>query len=461
MTTPEARFTGSGSWAAVGRGQRAARAVLNFKLDLADSGALLERLGSAEVDQGRQGQPVGPGRLARLAARARLRSMTGQFNVAIESGQFLKGQPGAARLLSVLSLQSLPRRLALDFRDVFQEGFAFDNITGDVTINQGVARTNNLRMRGVQAAVLMEGNADIERETQDLRVVVVPEINAGDRVARLCSDQPAIGLGTFLAQVLLRKPLVARRHARVPRDGPWGDPKVDKIERKITDAVPDVDAAVARVRHRADRMAGMKIAALQMVSTPSVERNLAAARPPHRAAARAGAGWSRCPSTSASWARRPRQARDRRNGGRRADPAVRCPTRRATQLWVIGGTVPIRIAGRPSGAQRDLRLRARWRRSSALRQDAPLPLRQRPRALRRRPRAAGRRAAGGFRCGCAASRLEHLLRPAFSRALPRADVCAGERPCDLLAVPAAFTYTTASATGSCCCAPARSRTSAT
>src|SRR5204862_7826185 len=172
-------------------------------------------------------------------------SLAGQVNVAIDAGQFLKVEPGAARLLGVLSLQSLPRRLALDFRDVFQEGFAFDNITGDVTIAQGVARTNNLRMRGVQAAVLMEGSADIEHETQDLRVIVVPEINAATASLAYAVINPAIGLGTFLAQVLLRKPLVAAGTREFRVTGPWGDPKIDKVERKLTDAVPNVDAPVA------------------------------------------------------------------------------------------------------------------------------------------------------------------------------------------------------------------------
>ena len=149
-------------------------------------------------------------------------------------------QPGAARLLSVLSLQSLPRRLALDFRDVFQEGFPFDNVTGDVTIEQGVARTNNLRMRGVQAAVLMEGSADIERETQDLRVVVVPEINAGTASLAYAVINPAIGLGSFLAQVFLRKPLTQAGTREFHVTGPWSDPKVERVQRGNT---MEVDAA--------------------------------------------------------------------------------------------------------------------------------------------------------------------------------------------------------------------------
>jgi uncharacterized protein YhdP len=242
MTTPEARFSGSGSWAAATPGATRRRAVLDFKLDLSDSGALLERLGSDRSIKGGKGSLSG--QIAWLGSPLALDypSLTGQVNVAIESGQFLKAQPGAARLLSVLSLQSLPRRLALDFRDVFQEGFAFDNITGDVTITQGVARTNNLRMRGVQAAVLMEGSADIERETQNLRVVVVPEINAATASLAYAAINPAVGLGTFLAQVLLRKPLVEAGTREFRVSGSWSDPKVDKVDRKLANAGGETDA---------------------------------------------------------------------------------------------------------------------------------------------------------------------------------------------------------------------------
>ena len=60
-------------------------------------------------------------------------SMSGAFAVNVETGQFLKADPGIAKLLGVLSLQALPRRLTLDFRDVFSDGFSFDFVRGDVT----------------------------------------------------------------------------------------------------------------------------------------------------------------------------------------------------------------------------------------------------------------------------------------------------------------------------------------
>jgi uncharacterized protein YhdP len=148
-------------------------------------------------------------------------------------------------LLGVLSLQSLPRRLLLDFRDVFQEGFPFDTLTGDVAVVGGVASTNNLRMRSIQAAVLMEGTADLNRETQDLRVLVVPEINAGTASLAYATINPALGLGTFLAQLFLRRPLMAVNTREFSITGNWVDPKVERIQRTSLPTNEQVDRAVA------------------------------------------------------------------------------------------------------------------------------------------------------------------------------------------------------------------------
>lgn len=234
---PEAVLTASGNWAAQNAQSPLAaserrRVVMNFKLDISDSGELLKRFGMNGVV--RRGKGKMEGQVAWLGSPLSpdYPSMGGQFNVNIESGQFLKADPGIAKLLGVLSLQSLPRRLTLDFRDVFSEGFAFDFVRGDVTISQGVAATNNLQMKGVNAAVLMEGHADIAKETQDVKVVVVPEINAGTASLIATVINPAIGLGTFLAQYFLRRPLIQATTQEFHIDGSWTDPKIAKVEHK-------------------------------------------------------------------------------------------------------------------------------------------------------------------------------------------------------------------------------------
>ena len=235
---PEAVLTATGNWAAlnqqgplpvVGAAPERRRTVMNFKLDIADSGELLKRFGMKDVIRRGKGKMEGQVAWAGSPLGPDYPSMSGVFNVNIESGQFLKADPGIAKLLGVLSLQSLPRRLTLDFRDVFSEGFAFDFVRGDVTIAQGLASTNNLQMKGVNAAVLMEGSADIAKETQDIKVVVVPEINAGTASLIATVINPAIGVGTFLAQYFLRRPLIQAATQEFHIDGSWADPKITKV----------------------------------------------------------------------------------------------------------------------------------------------------------------------------------------------------------------------------------------
>jgi uncharacterized protein (TIGR02099 family) len=258
VTMPEAVLTATGNWVAAktpaaGGTARSAparserrRTEMNFKLDISDSGELLKRFGMDGVIRRGKGKLEGQIDWLGSPLSPDYPSMGGQFNVNVESGQFVKADPGIAKLLGVLSLQSLPRRLTLDFRDVFSQGFAFDFVRGDVSIAQGRASTNNLQMSGVNAAVLMEGSADIDRETQDIKVVVVPEINAGTASLIATAINPALGVGTFLAQMFLRRPLMEAATQEFHIDGTWDDPKIVKIDRKAR-------AAAAAAAKTADR----------------------------------------------------------------------------------------------------------------------------------------------------------------------------------------------------------------
>jgi uncharacterized protein YhdP len=86
-------------------------------------------------------------------------------------------------------------------------------------------------MKGVNAAVMMEGQADIARETQLLKVLVVPEINVGSASLIYSAINPLIGLTTFLANVILRRPLIDANTHEFLIDGTWVDPRITEVER--------------------------------------------------------------------------------------------------------------------------------------------------------------------------------------------------------------------------------------
>ena len=228
VNLPEATLTANGHWATEGPLLR--RTELSFVLAIRDSGDLLTRLGTPDAI--RQGEGRLEGQVSWQGSPITLdyASMRGKMNLAIEKGQFLKTDPGAARLLGVLNLQALPRRLSLDFSDLFSDGFAFDFVRGDISIEQGVASTNNLQMKGVVAGALLEGSADLVRETQKLKVVVVPEINAGTASLYVATINPLVGLTSYLAQLVLSKPLVRAGTSEFLVDGTWSDPRVTKVD---------------------------------------------------------------------------------------------------------------------------------------------------------------------------------------------------------------------------------------
>jgi uncharacterized protein (TIGR02099 family) len=229
LSNPDATFTARGNWQPTGP-QTSRRTQLDFTMEVQDAGDLLGRLGSPGLVRQGKGKLVGQVGWNGSPMSPDYASMSGQFNIQIERGQFLKSEPGAARLFGVLNLQALPRRLMLDFRDVFSEGFAFDAFRGDVTIQQGMASTNNLQMKGVNAAVMMEGRADIARETQDVKVVVVPEFNAGTASLFYSTINPVLGLTSYLAQYFLSRPLVKAATQEFHVSGSWSDPQVKKVE---------------------------------------------------------------------------------------------------------------------------------------------------------------------------------------------------------------------------------------
>jgi uncharacterized protein (TIGR02099 family) len=230
ITLPEASFKASGKWVTSKDGTQQASTEMNFRMDVSDAGNLLTRLGTKDALRGGAGKLEGQVNWQGSPMTLHYPSLGGRFNVNIGRGQFLQAEPGVAKLLGVLSLQALPRRLLFDFRDVFSAGFAFDTVRGDVLIQQGIASTRNLQMKGVNAIVQMDGSSDIEKETQNLRVLILPEVDAG--TASLLAGialNPAIGLSTFLAQLILKQPLSRVNTQEFLIDGTWSDPKVTKV----------------------------------------------------------------------------------------------------------------------------------------------------------------------------------------------------------------------------------------
>ncbi len=203
---------------------------MQFTLTAKSVEKLLARLGYP--DAVRRGQATLEGNVSWNGAPFAIDypSLDGTLNIIASAGQFNKQtDPGAGRLLGILSLQSLPRRITLDFRDVFSEGFAFDSIVGEVKMSRGVMESKALSIQGTSAKILMSGSVNLNRETQDIRVRVQPAIGESLSVGAILLAHPVVGAVAYLVQKLLRDPIDQAFAFEYAVTGTWADPKVDKL----------------------------------------------------------------------------------------------------------------------------------------------------------------------------------------------------------------------------------------
>lgn len=231
LANPDGVLAGSGAWRARRSGEARRRLALDFTLEAYDAGKLLERLGFPGTLRAGNGRLEGAAAWEGSPLAIDYPSLAGSISLRVEKGQFLKADPGVGKLLGIMSLQALPRRLALDFRDVFSEGFAFDLVSASSKIERGILSTTDFKMTGVSAAVLMNGEVDLVKETQGLRVVVLPDLSGGmGSVVTALLGNPILGIATFLAQRVLKDPLSKAFSFEYVVGGTWADPKVSRIQ---------------------------------------------------------------------------------------------------------------------------------------------------------------------------------------------------------------------------------------
>jgi uncharacterized protein (TIGR02099 family) len=227
LVNADGKLNMHGSWSSAAEDDRT---NVKVEIESTDIGKLLGRFGYPELMRRGTGGIDGELSWHGSPLSPEYASLTGSIKVRAAAGQFAKVDPGVGRLLGVLSLQSLPRRLTLDFRDIFSEGFAFDRIEGDSKVNKGVISTSNLSIVGPAAKVQFKGEADLNNETQKLRVRIVPTV--GDSIAvgaGVALANPVVGVGAYVLQRMLKDPLGQLVAYEYDISGKWDDPQIVRV----------------------------------------------------------------------------------------------------------------------------------------------------------------------------------------------------------------------------------------
>ncbi len=232
LSSVDGTLEAQGRWQPRFAGSTVGKTSVDVTLKWTDAGKFMTRFGLPKGVERGGGSLSGALSWAGSPAQFSYANLAGNFTLETTQGRFTEMEPGFAKLLGVLSLQSLPRRLSLNFDDVFGKGFAFDDVKAEVLLADGIATTDGFEISGPSARVQIRGTADLNLETQALRVRVFPSLSTATAIGiGLATANPAIGAAVLLGQKIAKDPIERFLMQEFDIKGTWAKPDVKQHSR--------------------------------------------------------------------------------------------------------------------------------------------------------------------------------------------------------------------------------------
>jgi uncharacterized protein (TIGR02099 family) len=181
--------------------------------------------------------PLLDGELAEIAANVNWpggpsadwrKTISGDVSLRIEQGSVLDLEPGAGRMMGLMSITELPRRLALDFRDVFNRGLVFDEVSGTFVLIDGDAYTDNLLLTGPVADIGVVGRTGLKDQTYQQQAVVTAEPGKILPAMGFLAG-PGVGTALLIFTQIFKESLKGIGRASYCMSGTWDEPSIERL----------------------------------------------------------------------------------------------------------------------------------------------------------------------------------------------------------------------------------------
>lgn len=210
--------------------------TLNFNLKITDLSKSLEQLKITPVVYSKNGDIHFEGNYPHPIYDFSLKDFTGFMLVVFKNGRIshfdksFEGKLGLGKILSILSLQTIPRRLKLDFSDLSETGYTFDLFKGKFEFANGLMTTKDSYIDGPVAYAKISGNLDLIKQLYDINLRITPYITASLPVVATIAGGPVAGLATWVASNIINKGMQNISGYTYRVSGPWSDPVVQQVK---------------------------------------------------------------------------------------------------------------------------------------------------------------------------------------------------------------------------------------
>ena len=165
-----------------------------------------------------------------------VRKISGNLHIEVGEGEVVDAKPGVGRILGLFSLTNLPRRLILDFKDVFGKGLQFKSMKGDFILNDGNAYSEEFIIDAASAKISIKGRTGLAQQDYDQIVIVTPGVGKILPTIGAITGGAVGAAAGFLFQGMFNKGLKNVGKIVYKVTGTWDQPNIEIIE---TEEIPD------------------------------------------------------------------------------------------------------------------------------------------------------------------------------------------------------------------------------
>jgi uncharacterized protein YhdP len=232
---PQAESSITGQWLGANPNQPELT-QLKIDMNVKNAGQLISHWSTQKSVEGGQGKVNISVQWNGSPFEPQLDSLKGKTDLNLTKGRLLEVDTSGAQILDVLSLQSLFKFATLDLSgtvgNIVTKGTTFNSIAGVFDIQNGIAQTTQFSMDLDQARVAMNGQINIPKQTQDLRITIFPTIDATGGSLAAFAINPIVGLGALVGQYLITSQINRNLQSDYLVQGTWKDPQVIPLDQR-------------------------------------------------------------------------------------------------------------------------------------------------------------------------------------------------------------------------------------
>lgn len=161
----------------------------------------------------------------------KLQQLEGNLSWILGPGHIAEVSDKGARVFTLLSMDSLIRKIRLDFSDVFDNGLFYNAMEGSFVFRDGYVISDPIEMDGVAGDMTIKGRTNLQSQQLDYEVVFNPDLTGSLPLLAGLTINPVTGIYVLALHTVMKPVVEVVTQIRFQVSGTTDDPIVTEVGR--------------------------------------------------------------------------------------------------------------------------------------------------------------------------------------------------------------------------------------